>query len=200
MSENRLSDLMERIINSEYVSMEELIEGSSRFSIDETHVFLHRIVAAWEAHELTPAAMYGLLKFVHMYVNQPHIHINFKNRIPIPICYFSPYLPPSASLLYSYLKTLSFAVVLFSLDKTDQHLKEFIEKKRPLAAVFTISQFLHMALLKHLVPHLHDKNLKIFIGGIPFVYDESLKQGFSNCIFPRDLTELALSLKNLTEE
>jgi hypothetical protein len=191
---------MERIINSDYISMEELIEGSDRFSIDEIRVFLDRIVAAWKANELTPAAMYALLKFAYMYMNQPNIHINFKNRIPIPICYFSSYLLTSASLLYPYLKTLSFAVVLFSLDKTDQHLKEFIEKKRPLAVVFTVSQFLHVEPLKYLVPYLHSRDLKIFIGGIPFVYDETLKQQFSDCIFPRDLTELTLLLKNLLKE
>jgi len=195
-----LSTLAERIVKADYISMEELIKGSDRFSIDEIHVFLNRIIAAWEAHKLTQAAVYALLKFVYMYLNQPHIHINFKNRIPIPICYFSPYLIPSASLLYSYLKTLSFAVVLFSLEKTDQHLKEFIEKKKPQAAVFTVSQFLHVEPLKDLVPYLHDRDLEIFVGGIPFVYDESLKKQFSDCIFPQDLTELALLLKNLAKE
>ncbi len=200
MSKKGLNTLMERIINSDHCLMEELIEGSDWFSIDEIHIFLDRTIAAWEANELTQAAVYALLKFAHRYLNQPHIQINFKNRIPIPICHFSPYLLSGASLLYSYLKTSSFDVVLFPLDKTDQHLKEFIEKKRPLAAIFTVSQFLHVEPLKHLIPHLHNRNLKIFVGGISFVYDESLKQQFSDCIFPKDLTELALLLENVVKE
>ncbi len=200
MSENGLDILTERIINSDYLSMEELVKGSDRFSIDEIHVFLHGIVAAWEADRLTQAALYGLLKFVYLYLNQPHIHINSENRIPVPICYFSPYLTSSALLLCSYLKTSSLAVVPFSLAGRDRHLKEFIKKKRPSAAVFTVSQFLHVEPLKHLVPYLHNGNLKIFIGGISFLYDKSLKQQFPDCIFPRDLTELILLLKNGVKE
>ena len=96
----------------------------------------------------------------------------------------------------SYLRTLSFAVGLFPLDETDRHLREFIEKKRPPVVIFTISQFLHVHPLTKLVPYLHDRNLKIFIGGIPFVYDGSLKRAFPDCVFPSDLTELTLLLEN----
>lgn len=187
---------MERIVNSDYLSMEELVEGSDSYSIDEIRAFIERIIAAWGANELTPTAMYASLKFVYMYLDQTEIQISFKNRPPIPICYFSSYPPSSAYLLYSYLRTLSFAVALFQLDETDRLLREFIEKKRPPVVLFTISQFLHVDPLKQLVPYLHERNLKIFIGGIPFAYDERLKRGFSDCIFPRDLSELALLLEN----
>lgn len=195
-SENRLSALMKTIIDSDYGSIEELVAGSDIYSIGEIHALLNDIITAWSANELTPAAIYALLKFVHLYLEQPRIKISFKNRTPLPICYFSSYLLPSASLLHSYLKTLSFAATLFPLDKTDRHLIEFIEKERPPAVIFTISQFLHVDPLRRLVTGLHDRNLKILIGGIPFVYDESLKQAFSGCVFPHDLTELALLLEN----
>ena len=196
MSENRLSTLMKRIIYSKYRSMEELVAASESYSIGEIHAFLKHIMAAWRANEIDPAAMYELLKFVYLFLEQPRIQISFKNRTPIPICYFSSYLPPSASLLCSYLKTLSFAVALFPLDETDRYLREFIEKQKPLVALFTVSQFLHMRPLRRLVPCLHDRNVKVLIGGIPFEYDESLKQAFPGCIFPRDLTELSLLLEN----
>ena len=195
-SGNRLSTLMKRIIDSDYGSMEELVASSDSYSIGELHTFLNDIIAAWRANELTPAAVYALLKFVYIYLEQPGVQISFRNRPPIPICYFSSYLPASACLLHSYLKTLSFAVALFPLNKTDRHLREFIEKKRPLAVLFTISQFLHIHPLRQLVPYLHDRNLKTFVGGIPFVYDENLKIAFSGCIFPRDLTELTLLLES----
>lgn len=197
--ENRLSPLMNKIIESDYGSMEELVASSESYSIGEIHAFLNHIIVAWRANELTPAAMYALLKFVYLYLNQPGIQFSFKNRPPIPICYFSSYLSPSAYLLHSYLKTLSFAVALFSLGETDHHLREFIEKKRPPVVIFTISQFLYVHPLRQLVPYLHDRNLKIFIGGIPFVYDESLKRVFPGCVFPSDLTELALLLEKDTK-
>jgi len=196
MSDNGFSTLMESIIDSDYSSMEELVVVSKSYSIDELHAFLNRIIAAWRANEVKSSTMYALLKFAYVYLDQPRIQISFKNRPSIPICYFSSYLLPSASLLYSYLKTLSFAVALFPLEKTDRHLREFIEKQRPPVVLFTISQFLHIDLLRQLVPYLHDRNLKIFIGGIPFVYNESLRQAFSDCIFPRDLTELTLLLED----
>ena len=199
-SGNRLSALMKRVIDSDYGSMEELVAGSGDYSIGQIHAFLNHIITAWKAIELNPAAMYALLRFVHIYLDQPRIKISFKNRPPIPICYFSSYLPSSASLLYSYLKTLSFAVALFPLDETDCHLREYIEKKRPPVVLFTISQFLHLDRLKQLVPYLHHRNLKTFIGGIPFVYDESLKRAFSGCTFPRDLTELTLLLEKSLKE
>ena len=199
-SESRLGTLMKRIIDSDYGSMEELVVSSESYSISEIHAFLDDIIAAWRANELTPAGMYALLKFVYIYLEQPGIQISFKNRTSIPICYFSSYLPTSASFLYSYLKTLSFAVALFPLDKTDRHLREFIEKKRPLAVVLTISQFLHVQALRQLVPYLHDRNLGTFIGGIPFVYDQSLQRAFSGYTFPRDLNELTLLLENLLRE
>ena len=196
MTESRPSTLMKRIIDSDYGSMEELVAASDSYSIGEIHAFLNHIITVWKANELNHAAMYALLKFAYAYLDQPRIQISFKNRPPIPICYFSSYLLPSASLLHSYLKTLSFAVALFPLDKTDRHLKEFIEKRRPPVVLFTISQFLYLHPLRQLVPYLQDRNLKVFIGGIPFVYDESLKRAFSDCIFPRDLTELTLLLEN----
>ena len=195
-SENRLNALMKRIINSDYESMQELVAASESYSIDEIHVFINNITAAWTANELTPAAMYALLKFTYLYLNQPGIQISFKNRTPIPICCFSLYLPSNALLLRSYLKSLSFAVRLFPLAEIESHLKEFIEKERPPAAIFTISQFLHLHLLRKLVPYLHDRNLKIFVGGIPFVYDESFNQAFPGCVFPSDMTELTLLLKD----
>ena len=196
VSDNGFSTLMKRILDSDYSSMEELVAVSDSYSMDELHAFLNRIIAAWRANEVKSFAMYALLKFAYVYLDQPRIQISFKNRPSIPICYFSSYLLPSASLLYSYLKTLSFAVALFPLDKTDRHLREFIEKQRPPVVLFTISQFLHIDLLRQLVPYLHDRNLKIFIGGIPFVYNESLRQAFSDCIFPRDLSELTLLLED----
>jgi len=196
VSENRLGNLMKRIIDSKYGSIEELVASSDIYSIGEVHALLNDIIVAWGANELNPAAMYALLKFVYLYLDQPRIQISFKNRPPIPICYFSSYVLPSALLLHSYLKTLSFAVALFPLDKTDRHLIEFIKKKRPPIIVFTISQFLHVDLLRQLVPRLHGRNLRIFVGGIPFVYNESLKRDFPDCIFPHDLTELTLLLEN----
>ena len=191
---------MQRIIDSDYGSIEELVAGSESYSIGEIHAFLNHIIVAWRANELTPAAMYALLKFVYVYLNQPGIRFSFKNRPPIPICYFSSFSPASAYLLHSYLKTLSFAVSFFPLNKTDRHLREFIEKKRPRVVIFTISQFLHIHPLRQLVPYLQDRNLKIFIGGIPFVYDESLKLAFSGCIFPCDLTELTLLVEKSLKE
>jgi len=195
-SENKLGILMKRVIDSDYDSIEELVASSGICSIGEIHAFLNHIVAAWTANELTPAAMYASLKFAFMYLEQLRIKSRFKNRSPIPICYFSSYLSPSALLLHSYLKSLSFNVAPFSLAKTDQHLIEFIKKERPPAVIFTISQFLHIEPLRQLVPHLHHRNLWIFIGGVPFVYDENLKGEFSGCIFPHDLNELTLLLEN----
>jgi len=199
-SENRLGILMERIINSDYISMEELVRDCASYSIDEIHAFLDRVIEAWKAHELVPAAMYAVLKFIYMHLNQPKMEIIFKNPTPIPICYFSGFLISSASLLHSYLKTLSFAVALFPLNETSRYLKAFVEKKKPPVVLFTLSQFLHVDPLKQLLPYLHERNLNILAGGIPFERDESLKRELSACIFPRDLAELAVLLENLTEE
>jgi len=196
MSQNRLSTLTARIIESDYGSMEELVAGSDNYSIGEIHAFLNHTIAAWRANGLSSAATYALLQFAHIYLNQPRIQISFKNQPPIPVCYFSSYLPAGASLLHAYLKTLSFAVALFPLDETDRHLREFIDKKSPPIVVFTVSHFLHVDPLRRLAPYLHDRNLKIFVGGIPFVYDESLRQTFSGCIFPCHLAELTLLLDN----
>ncbi|MFX0138180.1 MAG: hypothetical protein ACFFDN_31340 [Candidatus Hodarchaeota archaeon] len=174
--------------------------GSKSYSIGEIHIFLKRIITAWEANKLTTAAIHALLKFIYLYLDQTKIPINFKNQTPFPICHFAPNLPLSASILYSYLKTLSFDVLLFQLNKTDSHLKVFIEKKNPLIIIFTISHFLHLDTLKKLVPYLHKRNLKIFIGGIPFVYDKSLKSEFPECNFPKDIAELAQLLNNFIKE
>jgi len=199
-SENKLSPLMKRIIDSDYASLEKLVAGSDIYPIGEIHGFLNHIIAAWRANELTPATLYTLLKFVYLYLEQPRIQISFKNRTSIPIGYFSSYLPSSAFLLHSYLKTLSFATALFPLDETERHLKEFIEKKGPPLVLFTIPQFLHTQPLRQLVPYLRDRKVKILIGGIAFVYDESLKREFPDCIFPHDLNELTLLLENSLKE
>jgi len=199
-SQNRLGAIIERIIDSDYSSIEELVACSESYSIGEIHTFLNDIIISWKTKEVTPATMYALLQFAHLYLEQPKIQITFKNRPPIPICYFSPYLPMGASLVHSYLKTLSFAVTLLPLDEAGHPLSEFIKKHKPPAIIFSVSQFLYIPYLKQLVPYLHDMNLKTFVGGIPFVYDDSLKQSFSGCIFPNDLLELTLLLENLLKE
>jgi len=196
VSQNRLSTIMKRIIDSDYSSIGELFNSTEVYSIGEIHAFLNKIIAAWTINEITPGVVYTLLKFVYIYLNSPRIQINFKNQTPIPICYFSSYLLPSASLLYSYLITSSLAVTLFPLDKTDRHLKEYIEKQKPPVVIMTISQFLDVHPLRLLVQYFHGKNLKIVVGGIPFVYDKSLKENFSTCVFPDDLAELTVLLEN----
>ena len=196
-SDNRLSALMRWIIDTEYNSLEELVAGADIYSVSEIHAFLNHILAAWMRNKLTPAAMYTLVKFAYLYLEQPGIHISYKNRLPIPICYFSSYLLSSASFLYSYMKTLGFDVALFPLANTDLSLRQFIEKERPPVVIFTISQFLHLHPFRQLIPYLQERNLKVFVGGIPFVYDESLKQASPGCIFPRDLNELTTLLENL---
>ncbi|UCD38302.1 MAG: hypothetical protein JSW54_02135 [Fidelibacterota bacterium] len=187
---------MKRIIDSDYTSMEELVKDSEAYSIDELRDFLNHIITKWEANELAPASINALLRFIYVYLDRPDIQIRYKNCIPIPICYFTPYLPLCASLLYSFLKTMSFAVTLFSLCETDRNLKEYIKKMKPPVVLFSISHFLHVETLKQLLLHLRNKDLKIVIGGIPFVYDENMKQGFSDCVFPEDLTGLTLSLES----
>lgn len=196
MSEDGLSLLMKKIIDSDYTSMEKLVKDSEVYSIDSINGFLNQIITKWQANELTPATICALLKFAHLYLDQSGIQIKYKNKTPIPICYCSPYLPLCASLLYSFLKTLFFAVKLFPLDKADQDLKEYLEKMKPPVVLFAISQFLHVETLKQVLPFLQSRNLTIIIGGIPFRYDESLKRQFSDCVFPKDLTELTLSLEN----
>lgn len=191
---------MDRIIKSKYNSMEALVEIFGTISMEEIRIFLKRIMKAWETNEITQAAMYVSLKFIYMCLDQPKIQIDFKNQILIPICYFSSFLLPSVFLLYSYLKTLSFAVALFPLDKTEKHLREFLEKERPHMIIFTLSQFLHVEALMKIVPYLHKRKLKVFIGGIPFIYEESLKGNFPNCYFPRDISELGLMLQNFINE
>lgn len=200
MYENRLSNILEKISNSDYNSMEELVEGSDRYSIDEIRIYLDYVVESWRANKITIAAMNSAFKFVYMYLARPDIQINFKNQIEIPICYYSPFLILSASFLYSYLKTLCFAVELFPLSTTCRHLKEFIDKNSPRMIIFTISQFLDIEALKKIIPYLHKRNLKIFVGGIPFVYNKNLKQEFPDCIFPEDIAELALLLNNSIKE
>jgi len=187
---------MQKVIDSNYSSIEELVAGYDTYSIAEIHALLNHIITAWRQNELKPAALYALLKFVYVYLDRLKIRSSIKNKPPIPICYFSSYLLSSASLIHSYLKTLSFDVTLFPLHETDRHLRAFVEKKRPPVVLFTISEFLHVQLLRQLIPYLRGRDLKLFIGGIPFLYDESLKRPFSDCIFPRDLTEMTLLLEN----
>jgi hypothetical protein len=196
----RLSTIIERIINSQYNSIEELIDNSTSYSIDEIHNLIEHTIKDWNSNKITLVAMYALFKFVYNYLDQSKTQINFKNRIRIPICYFSSFLLLSASYLYSYLKTLSFDAKLFSLDGTDKHLKEYLEKEKPSLIIFTLTQFIHVEALKKLVPYLLNRNLKIFIGGIPFRYDESLKKEFPNCNFPLNIEDLSLSLTQLFKE
>lgn len=196
----KITSIMDRIIKSKYNSIEPLVEIFGTISMEELRIFLKRIMKARETNEITQAAMHVLLKFVHIYLDQPKIQIDFKNQISIPICYFSSFLLLSASLLYSYLKTLSFAVALFPLDKTEKHLRAFLEKERPHVIIFTLSQFLYVEALMKIVPYLHKRKLKIFIGGIPFMYEESLKGNFPNCYFPQDISELGRILQNFINE
>ena len=200
ISKIRLNHIMERIINSEYNSIDELIENSASYSIEEIHDLLEQIVVDWNLNKLTPVSTFALFIFVYKYLDKSKIKITYKNRITIPICYFSSFLIMSALFLYSYLKTLSFDVELYSLHQTDKHIKQYLERENPALIIFTFSQFIHLEALKKLLPYLHERNLEVYIGGIPFLYDESLKKKFPNCNFPSDMKALSLSLTQLLKE
>ena len=191
---------MEKIINSDYISIEALVENADNYAYEEIRSFLENIIEEWSTNNISLATMTATLKFVHIYLDQSKLKFNFKNRISIPICYFSSFLLLGAIFLYSYLKNLSFKVALFPLNKTDRHLKKFIENKKPSMIICTLSQFLHIEALKKIIPYLHNNNLKIFIGGISFVYDKDLKKKFADCLFPKNINELTQLLENYTEK
>jgi len=196
MKETRLSIIMEKIISSDYRTIDDLVEKSDKYSLDEIRDYLDHIIEMWRENKITLAAMNSAFKFAHMYLKRPDIRIVIKNQTLIPICYYSSFLHLSALFFYLYLKSLSFAVKLFPLNTTDRHLREYIEKNKPTIIIFTLWQFIDLEDLKKLIPYLHKKNLKIFIGGIPFVYNNKLKLDFPDCIFPEDIDELALFLNN----
>ena len=191
---------MERIINSNYISLEKLVEESYSFSFEEVRNILEQVIESSKANKITFSALNAVLKFAYIYLNQDKHQLNFKNLTPIPICYFSSYLLLGASFLYSYLKSLSFNIKLFSLNKTDVYLREFIEEKRPSMIIFTVSQFLHAERLEELVPNLLNNNLEILIGGIPFNYDKDLKKKFPKSVFPRDMNELVHFIEDHMEK
>lgn len=198
--EIKLHRIMESIINSEYNSIDQLIESSGTYSIEEIHDILEQIIVDWNLNKLKPVSVYALFKFFYKYLEKPKIQITYKNRKTIPICYFSSFLIMSALFLYSYLKTLSFEVELYSLHHTDKHLKQYLRKENPALIIFTLTQFGHLGALKKLLPYLHKRNLEVYCGGIPFLYDENLKKEFPNCKFPSDMKALSLSLTKLLKE
>lgn len=197
---NKLSFTMERIIESNYRSIEKLVKESHIFPFEEVRNFLEQAIERSKTNKISFVALNAYLKFAYLYLNQDKLQFNFKNLTPIPICYFSSYLLLGASFLYSYLKSLSFDVRLFSVNKTDDYLREFIEEKRPSMIIFTISQFLHVERLKKLIPYLLNNNLEILIGGIPFNYDKDLKNKFPKSVFPRDMNELVHLLEDNMEK
>ncbi len=70
MSENRLSALMERIIRSDYILMEELVEGSDSYSIDEIRVSLDRIITAWgQTSSLQQLCMHHLSSYIYTWIS-----------------------------------------------------------------------------------------------------------------------------------
>jgi hypothetical protein len=196
----KLQHIMDRIINSEYSSIDQLIEISDTYSIEEIHDILEKIIVDWNLNKLKPVSMYALLKFFHKYLENSKLQIIYKNRKTIPICYFSSFLIMSALFLYSYLKTLSIDVELFPLHQTDKHLKQYLRKENPLLLIFTLTQFVHLNALKKLLPYLHKKNFEVYVGGIPFLYDDTLKNEFPNCKFPSDMKALSLSITKLLKE
>ena len=200
ISEIKLSHILERIINSEYNSIDQLIEISGTYSTEEIHDILEQIIIEWNLNKLKQASAYALFIFFYKYLEKSKIHIAHKNRITIPICYFSSFLIMSALFLYSYLKTLSIDVELYSLHQSDKYLKQYIQKENPPLIFFTLNQFVHLEALKKLLPYLHKRNLEVYLGGIPFLYDENLKKKFSNCKFPSDMKALSLSITKLIKE
>jgi hypothetical protein len=198
--EIKLHHIMERIINSEYNSIDQLIEISGTYSTEEIHDILEQIIVDWNLNKLKPVSVYALFKFFYKYLEESKINITYKNRRTIPICYFSSFLITSALFLYSYLKTLSIEVKLYSLHPSDKHLKQYLQKENPALIIFTLSQFVHLEALKKLLPYLHKRNLEVYLGGIPFLYDENLKKKFSNCKFPSDMKALSLSITKLIKE
>jgi len=191
---------MERIINSEYNSIDQLLEISGTYSIEEIHNILEQIIVDWNLNKLNPVSAYALFKFFYKYLENSKIQITYKNRKTIPICYFSSTLIMSALFLYSYLKTLSIEVELYSLHQTDKHLKQYLQRDNPAMIIFTLTQFAHLEALKKLLPYLHKRNLEVYLGGIPFLYDGNLKKKFPKCKFPSDMKALSVSITKLLKE
>jgi len=167
------------------------------YSAEDIQTFINHIEMAWWRNELSPAALHALLKLANIHVARNNLKITFINNPPIPICYFSPLLPPAANLLRLYLNTVQIDVNLFSLQKSNRRLLNYVRSKRPPAVLFTVPHFMEVKRLTKIVKLLIDKNLVVFLGGIPFVYHIELKEQFTGCVFPRDLGELAVKLNSV---
>ena len=196
----KLTSIVKRIISSEYESIEDLIRYSERFDDETIQKSLKQLMIEWKKNGLTVASLHVVLKFFRSYLEKTRTERQFQNMVPLPICYFSPFLLMGATYIYSYLLTSSIDVKLFQLDEKARELKEYVQTSRPPALIFTLAQFLHVDFLKDLCPFLHEHDLSVFVGGIPFKYDKELKDEFGACIFPRDVNELVFFLKHSWQE
>ena len=196
MSLDNLNTIKEKIIHSDYSSIESLIEHSHNYSLEDFRNFLEEILEMWKNQRISIAAFNALLKFAYYYLEQNKIKFKFKNKIPIPICYFSSFLILGGLFLNSLLTTFGFDVKLFSQNNSKSNLVDFIEEKKPSIIIFTLSQFLHVEELKELMPYFKKKKMNIFIGGIPFEYNKELKLDFLGCFFPKDTDELVHLIEN----
>lgn len=188
--ENRINALIKKIARSEYRALGYLVRSSKSLTNDDIRKLLERIMTEWQRNIFSPASMHALMKFVYLCVRKREEGFSFKNRTPIPVCYYSRYIPISALLLYSHLTLSSFAVKLFSLWKTDQGIKKYIETENPGGIVLTMTHFVHLPYLSSLLPDIQERGSNIFLGGLAFDYDESLKRRYAGCVFPQSLDEL----------
>ena len=110
-----LNKVIDKIVHSNYISIEHLIERAPIPSNDEVRTFLDILMKKWNSNDITPASLHVCLKFAQTIVDSEEFQISPKNRTPIPICYYSSFLPLGTSYIYTYIKTYSFAVKLFQI-------------------------------------------------------------------------------------
>lgn len=185
---------MKRIKNSDYKSFQGLLNQSKQYSFKEIQGLLDSILLKWQKNKITIAVLYAQIKFIYLYLKYNKITKSFKNHTPIPIGYFAPFLRINAMVLFTYLKTSNWNVRLFQLDKTFRAFKNFIINKKSPVVLFTLSQFHYVDFLKELEAFLNEEEVRVFVGGRIFDYDESLKLIFPKFLYPESPNELILLL------
>ncbi len=194
----KLSYLTSMLENPE-ILREELLDdyADEVYSHEQITGFIEDIDKTWRLQHLTPTNLGALLDLVSVFLISSNRKSAQKSQMTIPICYFSPMVPLSVNLLKLYLSSLGFKNRTYLLNINNERFENFIASHKPSCILVSLFHFHEIPLLEELVQSSFLQNIKVIVGGIPFEYDNKLKDIFPNCEFPMNLHCLAKLLRDL---
>ena len=162
----------------------------------DVKAMIDRLVRAWDSSQIRPSHVYSVIHMCSIALDS--MNIEYKNKEPVPLCYFSEIQTVGALLVNVYLRGNFIKPVLIRVKDQGDLDSKIAEwgNNTPKAIIFSFSAINYIDIVKLRAPELKQLNTSMYAGGVVFKRSNKEKESLSFLKFPSSLNALVKQLEN----